>query len=157
VPLYAYCVLLCSYCAFDAGEKGRFESNRYKRVSSFQSASAGKIRPATTNGRLMGSADWRYSSTRTRSDARSQPARRNSRYSAAPRLQQGDLCEIPQIQLLTSVMEKHLSRVDPRTVKGEMVGPQKKVDRYRPQKMVSASKIPHSLGGIPARFRFGFV
>jgi hypothetical protein len=36
------------------------------------------------------------------------------------------LCEIPHIQLLTSAMEKHLTRVDPRTIKGEMVGRRKK-------------------------------
>src|SRR3981081_2309823 len=32
------------------------------------------------------------------------------------------LCEIPHISLLTPAMEKRLTRVDPRTVKGEMIG-----------------------------------
>jgi hypothetical protein len=32
------------------------------------------------------------------------------------------LCEIPHIPLLTSTMEKNLTRVDARTVRGEMVG-----------------------------------
>jgi hypothetical protein len=32
------------------------------------------------------------------------------------------LCEIPHIRLLTSAMEKRLTRVDPRTFQGEMVG-----------------------------------
>jgi hypothetical protein len=36
------------------------------------------------------------------------------------------LCEIPHISLLTPMMGKHLTRVDARTVKGEMVGHQKK-------------------------------
>jgi hypothetical protein len=31
------------------------------------------------------------------------------------------LCEIPHISLLTSTMEKNLTRLDPRTIKGEMV------------------------------------
>jgi hypothetical protein len=32
------------------------------------------------------------------------------------------LVDIPHISLLTRAMEKRLTRVDPRTVKGEMVG-----------------------------------
>src|SRR5216117_197312 len=32
------------------------------------------------------------------------------------------LCEIPHIRLLTSTMEKRLTRLDPRTIRGEMVG-----------------------------------
>ncbi|HEY2625325.1 MAG TPA: hypothetical protein VGI41_01100 [Candidatus Udaeobacter sp.] len=36
------------------------------------------------------------------------------------------LCEIPHIRLLTPAMEKWLTRVDPRTFKGEMVGHRKK-------------------------------
>lgn len=36
------------------------------------------------------------------------------------------LCEIPHIPLLTPPMEKRLTRVDPRTIKGEMVGHRKK-------------------------------
>ncbi len=36
------------------------------------------------------------------------------------------LCEIPHIQLLTPAMEKRLTRVDSRTLKGEMVGHRKK-------------------------------
>lgn len=36
------------------------------------------------------------------------------------------LCEIPHIPLLTRVMGKHLTRVDARTAKGEMVGHRKK-------------------------------
>jgi hypothetical protein len=32
------------------------------------------------------------------------------------------LCEIPHTPLLRSTMEKHLTRVDPRTIRGEMVG-----------------------------------
>lgn len=36
------------------------------------------------------------------------------------------LCEIPHVPLLTSTMEKHLTRLDPRTVTGEMVGHRKK-------------------------------
>jgi hypothetical protein len=36
------------------------------------------------------------------------------------------LCEIPHIPLLRSTMEKKLTRVDPRTIKGEMVGHRKK-------------------------------
>jgi len=36
------------------------------------------------------------------------------------------LCEIPHIRLLTSAMEKRLTRVDPRTFKAEMVGHRKK-------------------------------
>jgi hypothetical protein len=36
------------------------------------------------------------------------------------------LCEIPHISLLTSTMEKKLTRVDSRTIKGEMVGHRKK-------------------------------
>jgi hypothetical protein len=36
------------------------------------------------------------------------------------------LCEIPHISLLTRAMEKRLTRVDPRTVKGEMVDHRKK-------------------------------
>jgi hypothetical protein len=32
------------------------------------------------------------------------------------------LCEIPHIALLTSTMEKRLTRVDARTIEGEMVG-----------------------------------
>ena len=32
------------------------------------------------------------------------------------------LCEIPHIPLLTRAMEKRLTRVDPRTIKGEMIG-----------------------------------
>jgi hypothetical protein len=36
------------------------------------------------------------------------------------------LCEIPHISLLTSTMEKNLSRVDPRTIKAEMTGHRKK-------------------------------
>jgi hypothetical protein len=35
------------------------------------------------------------------------------------------LCEIPHIRLLTPAMEKTLTRVDPRTVKAEMVGHRK--------------------------------
>ena len=36
------------------------------------------------------------------------------------------LCEIPHTPLLRSTMEKNLSRVDPRTIEGEMVGHRKK-------------------------------
>ena len=36
------------------------------------------------------------------------------------------LCDIPHISLLTSTMEKNLTRVDPRTVKAEMLGHRKK-------------------------------
>jgi hypothetical protein len=36
------------------------------------------------------------------------------------------LCEIPHIRLLTSNMEKNLTRVDPRTVHGEMIGHRKR-------------------------------
>jgi hypothetical protein len=36
------------------------------------------------------------------------------------------LLEIPHIPLLTSALEKRLTRVDPRTIKGEMVGYKKK-------------------------------
>jgi hypothetical protein len=36
------------------------------------------------------------------------------------------LCEIPHIRLLTSSMEKDLTRVDPRTVRGEMLGHRKR-------------------------------
>ena len=36
------------------------------------------------------------------------------------------LCEIPHISLLTPAMEKKLTRVDPRTIKAEMVGHRKK-------------------------------
>src|ERR1044071_814133 len=36
------------------------------------------------------------------------------------------LCDIPHIPLLTSAMEKHLTRVDRRTMSGEMVGHRKK-------------------------------
>jgi len=36
------------------------------------------------------------------------------------------LCEIPHISLLTSAMEKKLTRVDQRTVRGEMVGHRKR-------------------------------
>jgi hypothetical protein len=35
------------------------------------------------------------------------------------------LCEIPHIALLRRTMERHLTRVDPRTIKGEMVGHRK--------------------------------
>ncbi len=35
------------------------------------------------------------------------------------------LCDIPHISLLTSTMEKNLTRVDPRTVKAEMLGHRK--------------------------------
>src|SRR5206468_2733449 len=37
-----------------------------------------------------------------------------------------DLCEIPHISLLTSAMAKNLTRVDRRTLRGEMVGHRKK-------------------------------
>jgi hypothetical protein len=36
------------------------------------------------------------------------------------------LCEIPHISLLTSAIEKRLTRVDRRTFQGEMVGHRKK-------------------------------
>jgi hypothetical protein len=36
------------------------------------------------------------------------------------------LCEIPHIRLLTSTMERNLTRIDSRTVRGEMVGHLKK-------------------------------
>src|SRR5256885_11835118 len=36
------------------------------------------------------------------------------------------LCDIPHISLLTSTMEKNLTRVDPRTIKAEMLGHRKK-------------------------------
>jgi hypothetical protein len=36
------------------------------------------------------------------------------------------LCEIPHISLLAPAMEKRLTRVDPRTIKGEMIGHRKK-------------------------------
>ncbi|PYL60580.1 MAG: hypothetical protein DMF24_09770, partial [Verrucomicrobia bacterium] len=36
------------------------------------------------------------------------------------------LCEIPHISLLTRVMEKNLTRVDERTMRGEMLGHRKK-------------------------------
>jgi hypothetical protein len=36
------------------------------------------------------------------------------------------LCQIPHIRLLTSNMEKNLTRVDPRTVRGEMIGHRKR-------------------------------
>ncbi len=40
------------------------------------------------------------------------------------------LCEIPHISLLTSTMEKNLSRVDARTIKGEMVGHRRSSQRH---------------------------
>jgi hypothetical protein len=36
------------------------------------------------------------------------------------------LCEIPHISLLTSTMEKNLTRLDPRSIKGEMTGHRKR-------------------------------
>lgn len=36
------------------------------------------------------------------------------------------LCEIPHIRLLTPTLEKNLTRLDPRSVRGEMVGHRKK-------------------------------
>jgi hypothetical protein len=36
------------------------------------------------------------------------------------------LCEIPHIRLLTAPIERNLSRVDPRTIRGELVGHRKK-------------------------------
>src|SRR5438132_11537360 len=36
------------------------------------------------------------------------------------------LCQIPHIRLLTPAMEKNLTRLDPRSVRGEMVGHRKK-------------------------------
>jgi hypothetical protein len=36
------------------------------------------------------------------------------------------LCEIPHIRLLTPALEKNLTRLDPRSVRGEMVGHRKK-------------------------------
>ena len=39
------------------------------------------------------------------------------------------LCEIPHISLLTPAMEKNLTRVDHRTIRGEMVGHRKKQSR----------------------------
>jgi len=36
------------------------------------------------------------------------------------------LCEIPHISLLTTAMEKNLTRVDPRTLRGEMLGHRRK-------------------------------
>ncbi|HEV2045888.1 MAG TPA: hypothetical protein VGQ95_04745 [Chthoniobacterales bacterium] len=36
------------------------------------------------------------------------------------------LCEIPHTSLLTSTMEKNLTRLDPRSIRGEMVGHRKK-------------------------------
>jgi hypothetical protein len=39
------------------------------------------------------------------------------------------LCEIPHRPLLRSTMEKNLTRVDPRTIKAEMVGHRKKAQR----------------------------
>ncbi len=36
------------------------------------------------------------------------------------------LCEIPHVPLLTATMEKNLTRVDPRTMRGEMIGHRKK-------------------------------
>lgn len=35
------------------------------------------------------------------------------------------LCEIPHVRLLTPKMEKNLTRVDPRTIRGEMIGHRK--------------------------------
>jgi hypothetical protein len=35
------------------------------------------------------------------------------------------LCEIPHIRLLTPILEKHLTRLDPRSIKSEMVGHRK--------------------------------
>jgi hypothetical protein len=43
------------------------------------------------------------------------------------------LCQIPHIALITSAMEKRLTRVDPRTIRGEMVGHRKnRPSRSRP-------------------------
>jgi hypothetical protein len=39
------------------------------------------------------------------------------------------LCEIPHISLLTSSMKRNLTRLDPRSVAGEMVGHRKKTRR----------------------------
>src|SRR5438094_6856914 len=39
------------------------------------------------------------------------------------------LCEIPHISVLTPAMQKNLTRVDPRSVAGEMVGNRKKLGR----------------------------
>ena len=36
------------------------------------------------------------------------------------------LCEIPHTSLLTSIMEKNLTRLDPRSIRGEMVGHRRK-------------------------------
>ena len=36
------------------------------------------------------------------------------------------LCEIPHISLLTSAMEKNVTRLDPRSIKGELVGQRRK-------------------------------
>src|SRR5881275_1616382 len=39
------------------------------------------------------------------------------------------LCDIPHVSLLTSVMKKNLTRLDPRSVRGELVGHRKKSRR----------------------------
>jgi hypothetical protein len=43
------------------------------------------------------------------------------------------LCEIPHLSLLTPTMEKKLTRVDPRTIKGELIGHRKKAPSSRLQ------------------------
>ena len=43
------------------------------------------------------------------------------------------LCEIPHIQLLTTRMERKLTRLDPRTIKAEMIGHRKKAPSSRLQ------------------------
>jgi hypothetical protein len=43
------------------------------------------------------------------------------------------LCEIPHIRLLTPAMEKTLTRLDPRSVRGEMVGHRGKKPTSKPQ------------------------
>jgi hypothetical protein len=43
------------------------------------------------------------------------------------------LCEIPHISLLTTSMKRNLTRLDPRSVAGEMVGHRKKVPSTKHQ------------------------
>jgi len=59
------------------------------------------------------------------------------------------LCEIPHISLLTPAMEKNLTRVDQRTVRGEMVGHRKKIRRACRGRRV-ACKIANLIGAISA-------
>ena len=52
--------------------------------------------------------------------------RANAQLGGEPEYDDEYLCEIPHISLLTAAMEKKLTRVDQRTVRGEMLGHRKK-------------------------------